>query len=128
MKVVKIGTLVLICIRSRFRMYIIYILDIKDIHSFIHHSGARVGVLKYRDSDAAHVVHEGGTLVETDGWNFYSDVLSLMKKLRNGDVDGLLLDKYTLMYTKEYLRWKRYNVDNLATPLGTDGEVYEERR
>ena len=68
-----------------------------------HHdsmTGRRVGVLKYRDYDATLVVSEGGVVVETDGWNFYSDVLLLMRKLRLNEIDGFVLDKYTLMYTK----------------------------
>ena len=45
-------------------------------------TGRRVGVLKYRDYDATLVVSEGGVVTETEGWNFYSDVLLLMRKLR----------------------------------------------
>ena len=96
-----------------------------------HHasmSGARVGVLKYRDSDAALVVSEGGMVVETEGWNFYSDVLSLMQKLRRSEIDGMVLDKYTLMYTKEYLRWKKHNLDKHVSRDKGKGEPYEERR
>ena len=43
---------------------------------------------------------EGGVVVETEGWNFYSDVLLLMRKLRLEEIDGFILDKYTYMYTQ----------------------------
>ena len=92
-------------------------------------TGARVGVLKYRDYDAPMVVAEGGVVVETEGWNFYSDVLLLMRMLRLDEIDGFILDKYTLMYTKEYLRWKNHNIDSLLTKNRTEGgETYEERK
>ena len=39
-------------------------------------------------------------VVETEGWNFYSDVLLLMRKLRLEEIDGFILDKYTYMYTQ----------------------------
>ena len=48
----------------------------------------KVGVLKYRDYDATLVVAEGGVVVETDGWNFYSDVLHLLRMLRTKEIEG----------------------------------------
>ena len=47
-----------------------------------------VGVLQYRDYDATLVVVEGGVVVESDGWNFYSDVLNLLRMLRTKEIDG----------------------------------------
>ena len=96
-----------------------------------HHdsmSGRRVGVLKYRDYDASLVVREGGIIKETNSWNFYSDVLSLIRMLRDGEVDGFVIDKYTLTYTKGYLQWKKTNNDTLVTMDKTRGDKYEERK
>ena len=91
-------------------------------------NGRHVGVLKYRDYDAMLVVSEGGVVVETQGWNFYSDVLELMRKLRLEEIDGFILDKYTLMYTQEYVKWKKSNLDVFLARGGTNGEEYGERK
>ena len=91
-------------------------------------SGRRVGILKYRDYDASLVIREGGVIKESNSWNFYSDVLSLIRMLREGEVDGFVIDKYTLAFTKEYLRWKKKHNDTLVTMDNTKGEKYEERK
>ena len=95
-----------------------------------HHdmmTGRNVGVLKYRDYDATLVVAEGGVVNETDGWNFYSDVLTLLRMLRKNEIDGFIIDKYTLAYTNEYLAWKRNNLDYHCSRNQTQGEPYSAR-
>ena len=48
--------------------------------------------------------------------------------LRESEVDGFVIDKYTLTFTKEYLRWKKANNDTLVTMDNTKVEKYEERK
>ena len=57
------------------------------------------------------------------GWNFYSDVLLLMRMLKRSEIEGIVLDKYTLVYTKDYLRWKQNNIDYMVNSKG----VYREK-
>lgn len=56
---------------------------------------AKVGVLKFRLHDATLVEMEDGIVVESDGVNFYDDLISLLSKLRAEKVDGFILDKLT---------------------------------
>ena len=81
-------------------------------------------MLKYRDYDASLVVREEGIVTETDGWNFYSDVLCLMRMLRRREIGGFVIDKYTLTYTNEYLKWKKKNRDTFITGNTSHGEEY----
>ncbi len=62
----------------------------------------RVGSLLYRDYDAHMITQNGGKLVQNTDVNatdFYTDILHLIKKLKLGNIDGFLLDQYTLAYT-----------------------------
>lgn len=90
--------------------------------------GSLVGVLKFRDFDGSLVVKEGGIIKESSSWNFFSDILMLIRMLKNGKIDGVLLDKYTLAYTNEYLDWKKSNVDYFLSENKSNGETYEEKK
>lgn len=67
-------------------------------------SGANVGALKFREYDASVIAGHGGSVVETDGWDFLSDVFLLIEKLQEGEIDGFVLDKYTLRSTISNLK------------------------
>ena len=62
-------------------------------------SGANVGALKYREYEASVIAEHGGLVSVSEGWDFLSDMMLLIRKLMNKEIDGLLLDKYTLRYT-----------------------------
>lgn len=59
-------------------------------------SGSKVGVLKSRQYDALLVSHHGGLLYETEDQDFEIGVYMLIKKLLSKEIDGILLDKYSL--------------------------------
>lgn len=63
-----------------------------------HVKDMRVGALQYRDFEHMIIANKGGILVKTDGVDFYSDLILLIDKLRNNDIDGMVFDKYTLHY------------------------------
>ena len=59
--------------------------------------GKKVGTLRFRDYDSYVVsTHGGYSQYNTDATNFSSDVLGLVNKLRREEIDGFLLDRYTL--------------------------------
>ena len=61
--------------------------------------GKKVGTLRFRDYDSYVVSKSGGQCVYYNGsYDFKSDVRGLLNKLRNDEIDGLLLDKYTLWF------------------------------
>lgn len=91
-------------------------------------SGAKVGALKYRDYDATVIVKQGGVVKETDAWNFYSDILELARMLRTEEIDGFIIDKYTLAYTTGYFEWKKNNLDTYVSRNKSQAETYAERR
>ena len=65
----------------------------------------KVGVLNYRDYDAALVAKHGGIIVHNKlAKNFYEDALSLILMLKRQEVDGFLFDKFTLLHAIETLR------------------------
>lgn len=104
------------------------ILKVTEPHSHTM-SGSKIGALKYRDYDATLIVKHGGVVRETDAWNFYSDVLMLVRMLRTGIIDGFVLDKYTLAFTIGYFNWKKTEQDFLlARNISSPGESYEVRR
>ena len=72
---------------------------------------ADVGVLKYRAYDASLIALQGGNVIETNGWNFCSDINQLMEKLRNKKVDGILLDKYTFWLVSKWFWFMKENDD-----------------
>ena len=76
--------------------------------------GKNVGVLQYREYDAHLVVSQGGKIRETRAWNFYSDFFLLVRMLREGRIDGFLIDKYTLTHVESYLSWKSEHLDNVT--------------
>ena len=59
----------------------------------------RVGVIKGRVFDT-FVVSQGGGIVcfNENVDNFHADVFELLLKLEQGDIDGVMLDSYTLKY------------------------------
>ena len=86
-------------------------------------SGAVIGALKYRKYDSSVVVQKGGNIRLSDATDFTSDVDALIKMLQRREVDGIVLDKYTLVYVTGYLRWRKDN----PSP-GTRKADEEERR
>ena len=93
-------------------------------------AGARVGVLKYRDYDASIVVREGGVVQESGAPDFHHDLRSLVRMLRKKEIDGVLLDKYTMAYAKRYLTSKldtmteRTNAEQVSQE-GSDKHMHE---
>ena len=61
--------------------------------------GSMVGSLQYRDYEQLIIAKNGGVLVETEGIDFYSDLILLIEKLQKKEIDGFLLDKYTLHFS-----------------------------
>lgn len=99
-------------------------------HKHIFMSGANIGALKYRDYDASLIVKRGGILWETKNTNnFHSDILELVRMLRDGEIHGFVLDKYTLAYARDYFFWKMKGLMDpfLATQQYPQGEPYSER-
>lgn len=72
--------------------------------------GKTVGVLKYREYDRSYVTHNGGFVYHSQlvvkNENFYTDLAHLVMCLRTKQINGLLLDKYTLAYTFDYFMEK----------------------
>ena len=91
-------------------------------------SGSKVGALQFRDYDQSLIVNHGGIVKQTSAWNFYSDVLMLVRMLRNEEIHGFVLDKYTLAYTMQYFDWKKNNVDFHVVKNKSRGETYDERK
>lgn len=91
-------------------------------------TGSKVGVLRYRDYDASLVVKHGGIVAEAPSWNFYSDILLLIGMLRREEINGFVIDKYTLAYTIDYFAWKETNSDSLITMNRTNTEDYSVRK
>ena len=59
--------------------------------------GKKVGTLRFRDYDSYVVSSLGGYChYNTDATDFFTDVRSLLNKLRKKEIDGFLLDRYTL--------------------------------
>lgn len=61
-------------------------------------SNAKVGVPKYRTLEISMVAKSGGSVVQTNGASFRSDVNLLVGLLRDKRVDGLLFDEMTYHY------------------------------
>ena len=59
------------------------------------------------------MVREGGIIVESHAYDFDSDLLALIRMLRTKKTDGMLLDKYTLVYVKGYLYWKQSTINEM---------------
>ena len=93
-------------------------------------SGSTVGVLKYREYDASLVVRKGGIIKESvEACTFHADLLELIGMLSRGEVDGILLDKYTMIYARGYLQWKKTNLDpHVGNHDQTQGEPYSKRQ
>ena len=93
---ILVGVVMFSLMTSTFTAELMYVMG--------HHSNtmasANVGVLKYRDYDASLVAREGGVVKEAhDASNFHMDILTLIRMLRMKEIDGMVLDKYTLKYT-----------------------------
>lgn len=121
---ILVGIIMFSLLTSLFTAEILKVSEPHD-HSM---SGANVGALKYRDYDALVIVKNHGIVKETNGWNFHSDVMELIRMLRTDEIDGFVLDKYTLAYTTEYLTWKEKNDDFIITQNKSTFETYEERK
>ena len=65
--------------------------------------GAKVGVLKYREYDMYVVAQRGGIAVEYSSGDFVYDLVGLMEKLQKKELDGFVLDKYTLSFAETLL-------------------------
>ena len=64
--------------------------------------GKNIGVLRYRDYDTYIVTINGGNIVHNTGPDdFISDIIGLINKLMNDEINGFLLDKYTLWFATE---------------------------
>ena len=66
---------------------------------------AKVGTLTFREYDRLFVAKNGDILVEHGGWDFYSDIFLLIRKLRNRKIDGNLFDRYTFSYITALLKY-----------------------
>ena len=62
--------------------------------------GVNVGVLRYREHDAYVVSTHGGKIVHNDEQvdNFQSDLLELLLKLKHDEIQGFVLDTWTMDY------------------------------
>ena len=105
------------------------ILKAGEPHNHIFMEGSNIGALKFRDYDASLIVKQGGIVKESkSAWNFNSDMFMLISMLRNEDINGIIIDKYTLAYITEYFAWKKGNIDNyLKSEKHPMGEKYTER-
>ena len=74
-------------------------------------SGSRIGVVKYRLYDASVVAKHGGILYESKTADTTHGVRELLVKLKQGEIDGLLLDKYTYLYMYRMFKSNRSNPD-----------------
>lgn len=84
-------------------------------------SGSRVGVLKFREYDASIVAKEGGAVLESKGFDFESDLLELITMLKNKQVDGIVLDKYTLRLSTGMLQNETKFPNNDVVKFFLDG-------
>lgn len=119
---ILIGIVMFSLILSTFTAEIFEATEIKD-HPI---EGMNVGALRYRGYDASVIVEHGGIVKESNSWNFFSDALALIRMLRRGDIDGFILDRYTLTFVMGYLEWKKKAVDYNVNR--SRGETYEERQ
>ena len=75
-----------------------------------------------REYEAHYVAQQGGrhkhAAVEDD---FREDLLAITKMLRLSEVDGLLLDKHTLLYAFDHFRKVR---ENFTEPWRTEVEFF----
>ena len=61
--------------------------------------GKQVGVLRYRDHDTYAIIRHGGKVVRNANvTDFHADVAGLVGKLRRRQIDGFVVDKWTLAY------------------------------
>ena len=60
--------------------------------------GANVGGLHQRVFEAALVAKHGGIFNQTDNVEFKEGVMELIKRLKNQEIDGFVLDKYSYMF------------------------------
>ena len=78
-----------------------------------------VGVLRDRTFDTFVASQHGGVVTyNKDVDDFYTDVMELITKLQNGNIDGMMLDSYALKFVTHYIlhqnvtRWTLFFFDS----------------
>ena len=75
---------------------------------------AQVGVLRYRDYDLYVIAQHGGNVILNEvATNFTSDLIQLITKLKAKEIDGFLLDKWTLHYATYMLNATSYSTEDI---------------
>ena len=73
-------------------------------------SPLKVGALKFRDYDAHVISTNGGIIVEVDGASdFKNEIVQLLEMLRKKEIDGILVDKYTMWLITDVFNTWSYN-------------------
>ena len=61
-------------------------------------SGSNIGVVRYRLNEASAVAKNGGILYQSESGDTLKGVRELIEKLKDGELEGIVLDKYTYLY------------------------------
>jgi len=94
-------------------------------------SGAKVGALRHRVYDALFIANHGGILIDINAGNSSNlGVHHLIKKLKNKEIDGFVVDRYTLFmlfgFAKRLDTYKRdadfIKEETLQTEISYTGE------
>lgn len=67
-------------------------------------TGLRVGALHLRNYDTMLIINHGGIIVQTSAASFLADINTLITMLRTNQINGFVLDRYTLGYVSDYLQ------------------------
>ena len=73
--------------------------------------GSLIGVVKYRLYDASVVAKQGGILYESTTADTVLGARELLEKLKQGEIDGLLLDKHTYLYMYRIFKLNGSNIE-----------------
>jgi hypothetical protein len=65
--------------------------------------GAKVGTLKHRPYNDFMITKHGGRVRTYSASDVYSEFYELAKSFYLGEIDGILMDKYTLSYATKYI-------------------------
>lgn len=65
-------------------------------------SGARVGAVRHRLYEAIIVAKEGGIIVDIERSNMTDGIKELVSMLKTQQIDGFVLDRYTLLLFKKF--------------------------
>ena len=91
--------------------------------------GAKVGSLMYRDYDAYMITKRGGNVVKYAAPDVYREFYRLIERFYLGDIDGVLIDKYTLSYATKFISNIRGKMgQNKALEYFTTNTVLTEKK